>query len=435
MDVTGTAATGTRSERRLSAYSWFALGLLTLIYMINYLDRSIVATLGVQIQDDLHISDRDVGRLGGLYFAIFYMTISVPVALLADRSNRVRIIAWSCFLFSLFTTASGVSRNFTQLVLARMGVGVGEAGGAPPSYSVISDYFPPARRGVALALFSAGVPFGQAIGVAFGAKVAAAYGWRTAFFSIGLVGIIGAALAALTIREPPRGRWDSDELPIAATASAPFWATAKMFFTTPTLVLAGLSTGTAAMVVYGMTTAIPQMLQRELHMKLGEFATYYSITLVMGMGLGGWVSGYLVDRLAPRNSMAYALVPALGLLLVIPSLALFAYAPNWPRSMVPLAALLFFSMFYLAPALTVVVNAVSPDQRTLAGALLLLMLNLIGLGLGPTLVGEMSQRFRVEHAGHSWQLALLGLIPAAVLSIVFHVLLALALRKGQRGKI
>src|ERR1700683_3237562 len=420
----------TRSDLRLSPYSWFALGLLTLIYMINYLDRSIVATLSVQIQDDLHINDRDVGRLGGLYFAIFYTAVSVPVALLADRGNRVRIIAWSSFLFSVFTAASGLSRNFTQLALARMGVGVGEAGGAPPSYSVISNYFPPGRRGVALALFSAGVPFGQAIGVAFGAKVAASYDWRVAFFSIGVIGVIAAALAGLTIREPQRGRADSDTLMIAAPASAPFWGAGGMFFTTPTLVLAGLSTGTAAMVVYGMTTAIPQHLQRELHMKLADFATYYSIILVGGMGLGGWVSGYLVDRLAPRNRIAYALVPIIGLLLMIPSLALFAYAPTWPISMIPLAALLFFSMFYLAPALTIVVNTVSSDQRTLAGALLLMMLNLIGLGLGPTLVGEMSQRLRMEHAGHSWQLALLGLIAPAALSVVFHVLLARALHRG-----
>jgi len=418
--------------QRVAAYSWFALGLLTFIYMINFLDRSIVATLGVQIQDDLHISDRDVGRLGGLYFAIFYTAVSVPVALLADRGNRIRIIAWGCFLFSCFTAASGMSRNFTQLALARMGVGLGEAGGAPPSYSVIADYFPPGRRGVALALFSAGVPFGQAIGVAFGAKVAASYGWRMAFFGIGAIGIIAAALAALAIREPPRGRADSDASPIACPA--PFWATAKMFFTTPTLVLAGLSTGTAALVLYGLTTAIPQHLQRELHMKLGDFAAYYSIVLAIGMGLGGWVSGYLVDRLASRNRIAYAVVPILGLLLMIPSLALFAYAPTWPSSMLPLAALLFFGMFYLAPSLTVVVNAVAPHQRTLAGALLLLMLNLIGLGLGPTLVGEISQRFRTEYEGHSWQFALLGLIPAAVLSVVFHVLQARALYTGQRTK-
>jgi predicted MFS family arabinose efflux permease len=183
-------------------YAWLVLGLLCIVYVLNFLDRQLLSILAKPIQDDLGITDGQLGRLGGLYFAMFYCVLGVPVAWLADRGNRVRVLTIACALWSAATIACGMSHSYGQLAAARMSVGIGEAGGVPPSYSIISDYFPSDRRGLALGLFNLGPPLGQALGVAFGAKIAAAYDWRLAFILLGGAGLIAAAGVWAFVREP-----------------------------------------------------------------------------------------------------------------------------------------------------------------------------------------------------------------------------------------
>ena len=175
------------AHSRDGRYAWVVLALLCWVYVLNFLDRQLLSILAKPIQDDLGLSDGQLGRLGGLYFALFYCILGVPVAWLADRGNRVRVLAIACVLWSAATAACGMARNYPQLAFARMSVGIGEAGGVPPSYSIISDYFPATQRGTALGLFNLGPPIGQALGVAFGAKVAAAYSWRPAFVLLGAI--------------------------------------------------------------------------------------------------------------------------------------------------------------------------------------------------------------------------------------------------------
>src|SRR5882724_8970785 len=189
--------------------AWVALAILCFVYALNFLDRQLLSILAKPIQDDLGMTDGQLGRITGFYFALFYCLISIPVGWLADRTNRVRVLSFACALWSAATMACGFASSYPHLVLARMSVGVGEAGGVPPSYAIICDYFPPGRRGAALGLYNLGPPIGQAMGVAFGASIAAAYSWRNAFVSLGATGIVAALVVFLFVREPARGGLDA----------------------------------------------------------------------------------------------------------------------------------------------------------------------------------------------------------------------------------
>src|SRR5215475_6727893 len=198
-DVPKTAASGR---------AWIVLAMLWFVSVLNFLDRQLLSILAKPIQDTLHVTDGQLGLIGGLYFALFYCFISIPVGWIADRTSRVRILSLACALWSAATMACGFAASYLQLVVARMAVGVGEAGGVPPSYAIISDYFPPGRRGTALGIYNLGPPIGAALGVAFGASIAAAYSWRDAFIALGAVGVAASVLLLLTVREPVRGGLD-----------------------------------------------------------------------------------------------------------------------------------------------------------------------------------------------------------------------------------
>jgi predicted MFS family arabinose efflux permease len=218
----------------------WALAILCCVYVLNFLDRQLLSILAKPIQDDLGITDGQIGRISGLYFAMFYCVLAIPIGWLADRTNRVRVLSFACALWSAATVACGLSANYLQLVLARMSVGVGEAGGVPPSYSIVSDYFPPGERGTALSLFNLGPPIGQALGVAFGASITAAYSWRSAFISLGAVGIVTAAIVWLFVREPARGGLDARTAVVQSTQQG-FWSTCRMFFSRPVLLRVSLA--------------------------------------------------------------------------------------------------------------------------------------------------------------------------------------------------
>src|SRR5690606_8729967 len=216
------------------ARAWFVLAILCFVYVLNFLDRQLLSILAKPIQDELGVTDGQLGLIGGLYFAMFYCVLAIPVGWLADRTNRVKVLSLACGLWSLATVACGMSSTYPQLVLARMTVGVGEAGGVPPSYAIISDYFPSGTRGTALGLYNLGPPIGAAMGVAFGASVAAAYSWRLAFVWVGLVGLVTAAVVWAFVREPRKGGLDAAPVRGAATPvdePAPgFRETCKAFF-------------------------------------------------------------------------------------------------------------------------------------------------------------------------------------------------------------
>src|ERR1700722_7732176 len=416
--------------------AWSALAILCFVYALNFLDRQLLSILAKPIQDDLHVTDGQLGRISGFYFALFYCLISIPVGWLADRTNRIRVLSVACALWSAATMACGFVSSYPQLVVARMSVGVGEAGGVPPSYAVICDYFSPGRRGTALGLYNLGPPIGQAMGVAFGASIAAAYGWRDAFVLLGALGIVAALIVFLFVREPLRGGRAAEaagQNSNAKSIPAEFWATCGMFFSRPVLLLVALASGANQFVTYAVLNFTTLFLMREKGMTLREIAFYYALLVGVAISAGIFTSGRLIDRLVPRSKCAYAYIPAVALTLAIPSFVGFAWAPGWRLALVFLALPTFLNYFYLSSAVALVQEEVAPHQRVLSGALLLLVMNLIGLGLGPTYLGAVSDYFRVSHPHNSLQLAFYTLVPFYVVAVLLFVALARALGREVRS--
>lgn len=409
--------------------AWVALGMLWFVYVLNFLDRQLLSILAKPIQDALQVTDGQLGLISGLYFAMFYCFIAIPVGWLADRTNRVKVLSLACAIWSAATMACGLARNYPQLVMARMMVGVGEAGGVPPSYSIITDYFPPGRRGTALSIFNLGPPVGMALGIAFGASIAAAFSWRAAFLVIGAIGIAAAVATWLLVDEPRRGGLDVS--PAMTEEKAGFWSTLAMFFSRPSLLLAALASGATQFVTYGMGNFTSLFLMREKGMTLTEIALYYSVLVGVGMSAGIFASGRLIDRYTRGSRAAFALIPAVSLALAMPFYLGFVAAPSWQLSLLMLAGPTALNYFYLSSVVTLVQESVNPNQRVMSGALLLLIMNFIGLGLGPTYVGAASDYFRASYPDHSLQMALYTLTPFYVLAIGLFLWLARVLRREQ----
>ncbi|TDK24295.1 MFS transporter [Luteimonas aestuarii] len=417
---------------RPGARAWIALAILCFVYVLNFLDRQLLSILAKPIQDELGVTDGQLGLIGGLYFALFYCILAIPVGWLADRTNRVKVLAFACGLWSAATAACGMASNYPQLVLARMAVGVGEAGGVPPSYAIISDYFPPGMRGTALSLFNLGPPIGQALGVAFGASIAAAYSWRLAFVWIGAVGVVTAVVVWFGVREPRKGGLDAAPVQPAPDVPAPgFWVTFRGFFANPVLRGMALACGATQFVTYAILNFTVLLLMREKGMTLEEVAIWYALLVGLGIGIGMFVSGRLIDRMARRSKTAYAYLPAIGLALAMPLFAAFVWAGSWQLALVFLFLPTGLNYFYLSPAVTLVQEEVRPDQRVLSGALLLLVMNLIGLGFGPTYLGLASDFFRASHPDNSLQMAFYTLLPFYALAIAMFLGLARTIRRQE----
>ncbi|MEZ5892501.1 MAG: MFS transporter [Parvularculaceae bacterium] len=414
------------------ARAWWVLSALCFVYVLNFLDRQLISILAKPIQDDLQITDGQLGRITGLYFALFYTLIAIPVGWLADKTNRVKVLSFACFLWSAATVACGLARTYPQLVIARMTVGVGEAGGVPPSYAIISDYFPSGMRGRALGIYNMGPPIGMALGVAFGASIAAAYNWRDAFVSVGAVGVFAALIVLFFVREPKRGGLDPAQSVQGVAAAAPaagFWETCRMFFTRPALLLMALAGGATQFVTYAIINFTTLFLMREKGMTLSEVAVYYALLVGVCVSVGMYVSGRLVDWLGKRSKTVYAYVPAVALAAAAPFFAGFVWAPGWGLALAFLAVPTFLNYFYLSPSVAFVQEEVRPEQRVLSGALLLLVMNLIGLGFGPTYLGAVSDAFRQSHPDNSLQLAFYTLIPFYFLAVALFMRLAQVIRR------
>jgi MFS family permease len=417
-----TRATGAPNVHRgIKGRPGVVLAMLTFVYVINFLDRQLLGILAKPIQDSLHITDGQLGLIGGLYFAMFYCFIAIPVAWLADRTKRVAVLSAACAIWSAATIACGLARTYPQLVVARMTVGFGEAGGVPPSYALITDTFGPGRRGFAFGIYNLGPPIGAALGIALGASIAAAFDWRHAFVAIGTLGVVAAILLPFLVAEPRRGATDPDA---PATADkAPFWATVRTFFTNPTLTLAAFGGGATQFVTYGLGNFAVLFLMREKGMTLEEVAVWYALVVIAGMGGGMLVSGKVIDRMTARSRRYFASLPAASLAISLPFYMAFVWAPGWPLALVLLTIVNFFNYFYLSCAVTLVQEEVAPNQRVLAGALLLLVMNFIGLGLGPTWVGAASDWIAARGQANSLQLALTTLAPFYLVAIALFVAL------------
>lgn len=369
-------------------YRYYVLAVLVLVYMLNFLDRQIIGILAAPLKAEFGLSDSQFGLLGGIAFASVYSTLAIPLAALADRASRVWIMTGALAVWSGFTALCGVAGSFTQLFLFRMGVGIGEAGGVAPAYSLIADYFPPHQRARAMAGFAFGIPLGMAAGTLVGGLLAATYGWRTAFIVVGLLGLLIAPLLRLTVKDPVRGGTDAPKPVIATPAgvsAAPFVVSDAVGRTAAKILLgvgasclilaglgqfAGLAIGsplvlafggmlalvigisfwvarvTASVVLpkrsfwllalgaasssvcgYGVAGWLPLFFMRSFNLTLAQTSWYYSGIALIGGVLGIWMGGAIADKLAKRGKGAYPLVPAVAFLISAPCFILAMNSP------------------------------------------------------------------------------------------------------------
>ena len=402
------------------------LVMLTLVYTLNFLDRQLLAILAEPIKLELGLSDTMLGLLTGFAFALFYTTFGLPLAWLADRWNRVAIVSISCGVWSGFTALCGLAQNTVQLALARIGVGIGEAGGTPPSYSILADHYAPHERARAYAIYSMGVPAGLILGAALGGWITNQLGWRYAFIVVGGLGVLMAIVLALVVREPERGRLDK-------TADQPqskmsLWAAAKLFVTNGALGWVAAAASFSAFVGYGILNWTPAFLMREQGMPVEAITLYYSFVIGVSMALGIWIGGELPAKLTRFGLKSYALVPMAAFLVVVPFLIAAVLVENWQLSLALMAVPGAMYMVYLAPALAILQNTVPSEARAQCSAILLLIINIFGLGIGPVFVGAVSDYLAYTGVEQSLRWAMLALTPFALITAGIHFIASRFLR-------
>jgi predicted MFS family arabinose efflux permease len=404
--------------------------LLLLAYIFNFVDRQIIGVLAVPIKAELGLSDGQLGLMGGVAFALFYSTLAIPIAWLADRKSRVPIISASVAVWSLFTAACGFAQNFWQLFLARVGVGIGEAGGVAPSYSLISDYFPPKSRARALAFFSLGIPIGSAMGIYFGGWIATSVDWRTAFILVGLAGLPAALLLKLFVPEPERGAADAQ----VSDAAPPFREVAAALARSPSFWLLSFGAASGSILGYGLIFWLPSFFARTLGLSLNEIGWFYGSIVLVGGVLGTFLGGVLADRLGSARPSAYALIPALAFLLAAPAFALGLFAGSLTLSWLFFIVGQMLALAWLGPVITAIQHIVPPNMRATASASFLFINNLVGIGFGIFFLGFMSDRMTAAHGADALQYSILYGLGFYLLSSILYFAAARTLGRGWYGK-
>lgn len=394
------------------------LAMLLVVYIFNFVDRQILSILAAPIQKDLGLSDTQLGLLGGIAFALLYSTLAVPLAWLADRTSRSWVITVSLGLWSLFTALCGFAHGFWHIFLARLGVGIGEAGGVAPSYALIADYFPSHRRAFALSIYSLGIPLGSALGVLAGGYIAATVDWRAAFIVIGLAGLLVAPLFKFVVHD----RRES----AAADMPAPrprLGATARMLAAKPSFWLLAFGAASSSMLGYGLAFWLPSLLQRSFGLDLVQTSYFIGAVLLIGGVAGMLFGGWLGDRLGAGDRAWFAWVPAIAFVIAVPLFAL-----GIASGKVAIAFVLFLipqamAYVWLGPVLSAVQNLVPAGERATASSLFLLINNLIGLGGGIYALGALSDALKPVYGAEALRWSMLW---ALGLYLVAALLMALA---------
>ena len=391
--------------------------MLLLVYTFNFIDRQILGILAGPIKAELALTDTQLGLLGGIAFAMLYSTLAIPLSLLADRTSRTWVITASLTVWSGFTAACGMAGSFWALFAARLGVGVGEAGGVAPSYALIADYFPTHERARALAVYSLGIPLGAAAGVLFGGYVAATVDWRAAFIAVGLAGVVIAPVFRLVVRDQPRAPKRADAVPIGAVFG--ILARKRSFW------LLALGAASSSMLGYGLAFWFPQLLQRSFGLDLIQTSWFVGGVLLLG-GVAGVLGGGVVgDTLGRRDRANYARMPALAFLLAVP-----LFAAGILSGSVGVGFALFLipqalAYVWLGPVITAVQHLVPAEMRATASASFLLINNLVGIGGGTFALGALSDAFSAGYGADALKYAML-------VALVFYLLAALLMALAAR---
>ncbi len=392
-------------DKASAGYRAYVMFILVVVYTFNFIDRQIIGILAVPIKADLALTDTQLGLMGGLAFALFYTALGIPIAMLADRSNRTWIMAIALTLWSAMTAICGTVQNFWQLFLARLGVGVGEAGGVAPAYSLISDYFPPQQRARALSIYSFGIPIGSALGIVFGGIIASKIDWRYAFFAVGIAGIIIAPIFKLTVAEPERGQFD----PNYTKASPPALRDIIRKLThKPSFWIMSFGAACSSMMGYGLFFWLPSFFVRSYSISLIDASLFYGAILLVGGLAGIWLGGSLADRFGASRRGAYVVIPAFAFVATVPFYVVAILSPNLTTTFFAMLIPTALGLVWLGPVLAAIQHVVPPNMRATASAIFLFINNLIGIGAGTVAIGILSDNLQARYGDDSLRYAILA---------------------------
>lgn len=401
-------------------YRWYVLSILTGLYTFNFIDRQILVILQEPIKRDMGLSDTQLGVLTGIAFAFIYVAAGIPIARMADKGNRRNIVTIALVIWSGMTALSGLAQSFLHLVLARIGVALGEAGGSPPSHSMISDIFKKEERATALSIYSTGINFGGLIGLLAGGWIAQYMDWRIAFFVVGIPGILYAVLLRLTVKEPPRGYAEK----IVEVSEGPsMMEVAKVLLTRRSFRHMAVAAGLHAFIGYGAANFAPSFYVRTHGMEIGVVGTWLAAAGIAGAG-GTFLGGLLTDKMISRDSRWYLWVPALSTIVTLPvSMTIYHIPSATIALLLTFVTSLTFNM-YLAPNLALAHSLVGLRMRAMSSAVLFFILNIIGLGLGPFVVGLISDYLEPSVGIHSIRWSLTIVVFTFNIWCVFHYMMA-----------
>ena len=394
----------------------YAMVILAIVYMFNFVDRQILAILLPQIRDEFGTSDAYLGFLSGTAFALFYVTLGVPIAQYADRCNRRNLIAVSVALWSAMTALSGLAANIWHLTAARIGVGIGEAGCSPPAHSMISDYFPPEKRSTAMGFYTLGISAGIMTAYLAGGWVAQNIGWRVAFYVVGIPGLLLAAVVRFTLKEPQRG---SSESRTIGEERPRLIEVLRLLMARRSFIHMAVGAGLSSFVGYSAISFLPSFMVRSFGMEVGELGLWLGLILGISGGAGFFFGGYFADHLG-RGSHRHAFnFIALTVLLTAGLLAKMFLSETWQMTLLLFIVPAATMNVYLAPVLAQAQSLVALRMRATTSALVLLIINIIGLASGPLVTGAISDALVPQFAEESMRYSLLivtsVILPWAVL--------------------
>lgn len=400
---------------------YYALILLTIVYAFNFIDRQLLAILQETIKADLDLSDSQLGLMTGFAFAVFYVTAGIPIARWADSGNRRNIISISLLFWSLMTAISGFVQNYTQLLLARIGVGVGEAGGSPPSHSIISDIFPPKSRASALGFYSMGINVGILFGFLLGGWLNEYFGWRTAFIVVGAPGILLAVIVKMTLAEPIRGLSEDRK---ASNEKSSFRKVLKLLWNRKSFRHLALASALTTFVGYSLSSWIASFMIRIHEMPTGELGTWLALIFGVGGAVGVFGGGMLADKLAIKDKRWYVWLPGIVGLIGLPFLILFFIVDDKYTALTLFIVPAVGANVFLGSALATTHSLVGLKMRAMSSATFFLIINIIGLGLGPWSIGVMSDYLMPLYQKESLRYAMLYILPCIALWSVCHYIFA-----------
>jgi MFS family permease len=409
-----------------ASYRAYALTLLTGVYIFSYIDRKIIFIVQEPIKLEFGLSDAQLGLLTGFMFMLFYVAFGIPFARWADKGVRRTVIAVAIGAWSIMTVLCGMAQTYTHLLLARIGVAVGEAGGSPPSHSMISDIFPLKQRGTAMSIYTTGVYLGVLVGFALGGWISQHFGWRTAFVVVGAPGILMAILVRLTLKEPRRGMADKLE---QVEEAPPLMEVLKMLWSRRSFRYMVAAATMSAFFTNNLIGWMPSFLMRSHEMVISEVGLWLALILGIVGGFGALSGGYLGDRLGNRDRRWYVIVPAIALAIALPFSLLTFLVQDQRWSLLAYCVPVLVSGMYAGPVIAMTHAMVTSRSRAMASAVFFFIQNMIGLGLGPVAVGWLSDALVPAYAQHSLRYALLyALSVATVLAITFYCLASRHLR-------